>query len=135
MNNVRFLSQKDASTLSTVAESLLRLRSARYNSAEEILDIISSASLVSEGEELPDCVSLYTTVFYNEVGLLEQHSLTIVCPHEANETLGRVSVLAPLALALIGQVKGSIVEVPLPFGQVKFIKLIDVHKPEEALYG
>lgn len=123
----RYLTQDDAAKLSRLAEQLLRVREVRFNAAESLIELISTSILLPENVQRPDCVSLYSRVKYRHVDSDDVRSIEIVCPHDASDTLARVSILAPLAMALIGRPKNSIVEVHLPFNKVQFIEILDVH--------
>lgn len=122
----RFLSQKDAGILSRLAERLLRLREVKINSAEQLVDLISNAILMPENAQRKDCVALYSEVTYREVGTSRLETIFLVCPQETNEALARVSILAPVAMALLGRPVGSIAEITLPFKQVKYVMITDV---------
>jgi regulator of nucleoside diphosphate kinase len=126
MKTERFLSQEDAATLSRLAEHLLRLRDVNMNFAERLIDLIGTAILLPENVRMDDCVALYSKVTYREIGSDQHQSVVIVCPQDTQEALARVSILAPLAMSLLGRPAGSIVEVALPFDQVKFVEIVDV---------
>lgn len=126
MNIERYLTKHDAAVLSRLAEQQLRVRDVRFNAAERLIDLISSSILLPENAERKDCVTLYSRADYRKVGSDERRSLVIVCPQDANEALARVSILAPLALALIGRRRHSIVEVALPFDKVEFVEIMEV---------
>ncbi|WP_019143323.1 GreA/GreB family elongation factor [Noviherbaspirillum massiliense] len=122
----RYLTQNDAATLSRLAEELLRLRDVKVNAGEKLIELISGSMLLPENVRRKDCVSLYSEVTYCKIGPDDQHTVTIVCPQDANQTLAHVSILAPIAMALIGRKLRSIVEVELPFGNVQFVKILDI---------
>jgi len=122
----RFLSQHDASTLSRLAETLLRLRDVKFNHAERLIDLITTSILLPENDYRDDYVSLYSTVVYRAVGTSELKSIVIVCPQDASDTLANVSLLAPLAMALLGRTVGSIVAVTLPFNHMQYVEIVEV---------
>ncbi len=126
MKTDRFLSQEDAATLSRLAEHLLRRRDVNMNFAERLIDLISTSILLPENVRRDDCVALYSKVTYREIGSERRQAIIIVCPNDAQEALARVSILAPLAMSLLGRPAGSIVEVALPFDQVKYVEIVDV---------
>jgi regulator of nucleoside diphosphate kinase len=128
----RYLTQDDATVLSKLAERLLRMRDVKFNTGEQLIELISTAMLLPENVKKKDCVSLYSEVTYCKMDADDQHTLTIVCPQDANQTLARVSILAPLAMALLGRKVRSIVEVELPFSQVMFVKILDVRHLSSA---
>lgn len=122
----RYLTQHDAAMLSKLAEQLLRIRDVDFNLAEKLIDLIATSILLPENAQRKDCVSLYSRVRYRQVGSKDVQSIVIVCPHDSNETLVRVSILAPLAMALVGRPQGSIVEVELPFGRAQLVEILEV---------
>lgn len=122
----RYLTQDDAAVLSRLAERLMRMRDVKFNAGEQLIELISTSVLLPENVKKKDCVSLYSEVTYCKMDADDQHTLTIVCPQDANQELARVSILAPLAMALLGRKVLSIVEVELPFSQVMFVKILSV---------
>lgn len=122
----RYLTQADATVLSRLAEQLLRVRDVKFNAGEDLIDLLSTAILLPENSERKDCVSLYAEVTYSPVGSDDKQIIVIVCPQDANQALARVSVLAPVALALLGRTVGTVVDVPLPFGQMQTVRVLDV---------
>jgi regulator of nucleoside diphosphate kinase len=125
----RFLSQEDAAALSRLAEQLLRLRDVKINPAEQLIELIGSAVLLPVNVERDDCVALHSKVTFREVGSCKLETSVLVCPQQAHEALARVSILAPVALALLGRPLGSIAEVALPFNQVKYLEVVRIEHP------
>lgn len=122
----RYLTQHDAALLSKLAEHMLRVRDVKINAGEALIELISSSILLPDNAVRKDCVSLYSQVTYCEVDSEQRYSVVIVAPQDANQTLARVSVLAPFALAVIGRPVGSLVEIHLPFDKVQFVKILEV---------
>lgn len=122
----RFLSQDDATTLSQLAEHLLRLRDVKLNFAEPLIEIIETSILLPENVRRDDCVALHSQVTYRDVGSDRSETVVIVCPQDASESLAHISILAPLAMALLGRPVGSSVEVVLPFNRIKLVEIVDV---------
>lgn len=112
----RYLSQDDAAVLSRLAEHLLRTGDMHLHAGERLAELIARSILVPESDCPPKFVALDTTVTYREVGSTVLRSLDIVCPRGANPGLAQVSILTPLALALIGRPLGSIAELPYATG-------------------
>jgi len=134
MNIERFLSQNDASILSRLAENLLRLRDLNFNHAERVIELITTSILLPENSRRDDYAGLYSTVIYRAIGTSESKSIVIVCPHDANDTLANVSILSPLAMALIGRVVGSIVAVALPFNRLQYVEILEVRRIRDTLH-
>ena len=58
--------------------------------------------------------------------------LTIVFPNEANIDDGKISVLAPVGIALLGYRVGDVVEWKVPAG-VRTIEILEIiHQPEAS---
>ncbi len=122
----RYLTQRDAAILGRLAEQLLRIRDLKFNTGEKLVELITSSILLPINVQKKDCVTLFSEVTYSRIAADEQHSVMVVCPQDANHALARVSVLAPIGMALIGRKVHSVVEVRLPFGHVEFIKILGV---------
>jgi regulator of nucleoside diphosphate kinase len=70
-------------------------------------------------------------VQYEDVKTHEQGTVTIVYPADADAVSGRISVLSPVGAALLGEAEGSEVELPLPHGQTRRIRIESVlYQPE-----
>jgi len=126
MLNERFLCQKDACLLSRLAEAMLRLRDVKFNFADRLVEFLSGAILLPETSTRVDFVRLNTVVTYRAVGSSRREYLAIVCPQDADDVLARVCVLSPAAMAMLGRLVGSIVEIGLPFGRVQYVEIVDV---------
>lgn len=122
----RFLSQHDAATLSRLAENLLRLPHARYFYAEKLIEILRTAILLPEQCGKTDYACLNSTVMVRPVGTDEVRALLLACPHDANDSLAAATVLTPMAMALLGRVAGSIVDVVQPYNRVQFIQIVGI---------
>ena len=62
----------------------------------------------------------------------EQHSLTLVYPHEADFDKGHVSVLAPVGSALLGLSVGQSIDWVAPGGRQLRLRVTAVHNQPEA---
>ena len=57
--------------------------------------------------------------------------MTISYPAEADPSSGRISVLSPVGSALIGAAENQEIELPLPHGQTRRIRIQNVlYQPE-----
>lgn len=133
MKEERYLTQRDAAILSDLAEELLRVRDTGYNAADALVNLLSSAILLPENEPAPNVVQLYSEVLYRRIGSEDLRSVMLVRPGDTNGELARASVLAPLALALLGRRKGDIVDIRLPFNAVQFVEIVGVGSECTAL--
>lgn len=126
MLNERFITQRDASTLSRLAEGLLRSRDVKPNLAQRLVDLLSNVIPLPETCTREDHVRLHSAVTYRLVGATGHGSVVIACPQDVGHVLASVSILSPLTMALIGHRVGSIVEVHQPFGKVQYVEIVGI---------
>jgi regulator of nucleoside diphosphate kinase len=68
-------------------------------------------------EDLPlDVVSMNATVWFRDLDSNEMECFTLVYPHEADVNNERISVLAPIGMALLGYRVRDVVEWSVPLG-------------------
>lgn len=126
MQHERYLSHRDTVLLAELAETLMRVRDVKFNTGEKLMEIIASSVILAADTLSHDWVGLESECTYRPIGEQETATVAIVVPGQANSALSRVSILAPIALALIGRKVNSVVEVELPFSQVMFVQLLSV---------
>ena len=56
---------------------------------------------------------------------------TVVFPEEANASLGLISVLAPIGIALLGQRNGAVVDVAVP-GGIRRLRIVQVMQSRDS---
>jgi regulator of nucleoside diphosphate kinase len=88
------------------AERLLHLADvarARFPSAAALLNReLERADVVSASQMLPGVVAMGSDVDFRDDLTCEVRRVTLVYPHEADVTMGKISVLTPIGAALIG---------------------------------
>ena len=65
-------------------------------------DELNHADIVAPEEIPPDVVTMRSTIRWKDVDTNEKNIYSIVFPSEANFDEGKLSILAPLATALLG---------------------------------
>jgi regulator of nucleoside diphosphate kinase len=96
---------------------------------EEELD---AAQVIPPAAMPPDVVTISSRVRVREPATGEAFVYTLVLPLEADFERGRISVLAPLGIAILGQRVGDMVEVRAP-GGVRRLRIENVlYQPEAA---
>ena len=122
------VSRKDFSRL----ESVIGGAVGREVEAAEHLESELSRAQVVPPEDVPrDVVTMRSRVRYED-GSGQAKSVTLVYPHEANPSEGRISVLAPLGAALLGLRVGDTIDWPLPGGRTRKIRVTEVEYQPEA---
>lgn len=85
----------------------------------DLEDAIRRAQIISE--DLPnDIVRVGSKVTVVEEGYDDEETYSIVGPHEANPSNGRISNQSPIGRALIGAKVGQVVTAETPGGQMQF---------------
>tara|TARA_R110001599_G_scaffold64023_5_gene179793 strand:- start:102441 stop:102842 length:402 start_codon:yes stop_codon:yes gene_type:complete len=131
MTAIRYLNQKDAIVLQRLAEHQSNLGAAEL--AEKLDDILSSAVLVQGDVRKKNCVGLNSKVTFSKTadGEVSTNAMTIVSPEDASAAESRISILAPLAMALIGRKVNGLVKVQLPYGEAT-LKILEVEHLENT---
>ena len=99
----------------------------------ELLEVeLSRADVVTPEEVPPDVVTMNSRVVFLEEETNTRREVQLVYPQDANGDPGRVSILAPVGVALIGLSVGDSIEFPMPGGRTKRIKVLEVTWQPEA---
>jgi len=107
-------------------EKLSSLVAAAQPSVAELLEEELGRATVVPSEELPnDVVAMNSKVSFKDLDTGKESTITLVYPNEADIDEGKVSVFAPVGLALIGLRVGQVINWPLPHGKQKKIKVIE----------
>ena len=82
--------------------------------ADKLEEELEFAEVVPPEKIPPDIVTMRSKVKLEDLDTGEESSYTIVFPTEANFDEGKISILAPIATALLGNKLGSTVEFEAP---------------------
>ncbi|HEX7054309.1 MAG TPA: GreA/GreB family elongation factor [Burkholderiales bacterium] len=107
------------------AAALARLRS------DALSELLMDARLVADDALPEDCVALGSRVTYREEGDAAPRTVTLVTPEAADAAAGRISVLSPIGLALIGRRRGASSEARLPNGRRVALRVLDTAEAAE----
>ena len=110
-----YVTNSDRDRLANMIE-LTRERDDRANFmyVGKLEDELESAEVVAPADIPPDVVTMRSKVKLKDLDTNEEKIYSIVFPSEANLDEGKISILAPLATALLGYKRGNIVEVEAP---------------------
>ena len=93
---------------------------------------LEEAEIVAPEEIPPDVVTMRSKVKLNDLDTGEETIYSIVFPTEANSDEGKISILAPLATALLGYRRGDMVEFQAP-SRVRRLKIEEIlYQPESS---
>jgi regulator of nucleoside diphosphate kinase len=93
---------------------------------------LDRAVLVRSEEVPPDVVTMNSRVELEDVDTGERKRITLVFPERANVRLGRISVLAPMGMAILGCQERQILEWEMPGGLRRLRVRRILFQPEAA---
>jgi regulator of nucleoside diphosphate kinase len=98
-------------------------------SLDRLEEELDRATLVPDDKLAPDIVTVGSRVRLVDVNMGEERRFTLVLPSRANVDEGRVSILAPLGMAVLGYRALDEVAWDLPGGR-RLLRLEEVVPPE-----
>jgi regulator of nucleoside diphosphate kinase len=106
----------------------------RVGDGAELLAAALRSAITVPPELIPrDVVTMRSRVVLKDVGSGHRRAVALVYPEEAALHTGRVSVLSPLGVALLGLSEGALVAWPLPSGRTVVLRVESVgYQPEAA---
>jgi regulator of nucleoside diphosphate kinase len=99
--------------------------------AEELLAELDRAKVVDDGRLAPDVVRMGSSLRFTS-GLGEDRNVALVFPGEADIAEGKVSVLTPIGVALIGLSAGQSIDWTARDGRVHRLTVETVQPPASA---
>jgi regulator of nucleoside diphosphate kinase len=100
--------------------------------AERLGAELDRAIVVDPARLRDDVVTIDSRVTFEDARSGVLREIVVVYPAAADASAGRISVLAPIGAALIGQRQGDEIEWPLPDGRVARIRVLAVSQPSRA---
>ncbi|MDA8743549.1 nucleoside diphosphate kinase regulator [Rubripirellula amarantea] len=91
---------------------------------------LEQANVVGRGEVPADVVTMNSTVVIKDMKSKETETFTLVYPDEANIADGRLSILAPLGIAILGYRVGDTIHWKIPNGEGRWRVERIVYQPE-----
>jgi len=126
-----FVAEGDARRLSfllsgrdSAAHDLAHLRELRAE--------LERAIIVAPRDIPAGVITMYSAVTVADLTSHSRREITLVYPHEAEPSAGKISVLAPLGTALLGYRQGDEVEWLMP-GGIRRLRIEQVRSCDEAV--
>ena len=125
------LTDKDYTRLKQLSLQLARQADGLQAGLETLEEILDLARVVKPEAVPTNVVTMHSRVLFEDVRTGEKGTVTIVYPAEADVSTRRISILSPVGAALIGEAEGAEVELPVPHGQTRRIRILEVlYQPE-----
>ena len=126
-----WLTAQDYNRLRLLLAELTRQSRSMQAGVDTLEELLDFARVVNPEKVPHNVVTMNSRVLFEDVRTGENGTVTIVYPGDVDPTSGKISVLSPVGAALLGEAEGNEVELPLPHGQVRRIRISNVlYQPE-----
>lgn len=130
-NAAIWITDQDYNRLKRLLAGLMRQSPAMQGGVDALEEILDLARVVHPEKVPESIVTMNSRVLFEDLRTSEKGTVTIVYPDDADPSRGTISVLSPVGAALLGESEGAKVDLPLPHGRTRRIKIIDVlYQPE-----
>ncbi|GIK87628.1 MAG: RNA polymerase-binding protein Rnk [Betaproteobacteria bacterium] len=126
-----WLTDQDYTRLKRVLDARKRESRSIEQELETLEELLELARVVRPERVPENVVTMNSRVLFRDVRTDDEGTVTIAYPSEADPSSGRISVLSPVGAVLIGSAEGDELELPLPHGQTRCIRIESVlYQPE-----
>lgn len=132
MERTIYITEFDKHRLSELVEELQRTGYAHREALRGLEGELNRAIVVSSQEVPPEVITMNSRVRLYDVDLEEDLIVTLVFPEAADPAEGKVSVLAPIGMAMLGYRVGDTFEWQVPNGISRMKVLEILYQPEAA---
>lgn len=127
-----YITDADLQRLQNLIEERLGQPSRENRLLEELEAELLHAELVSPQDIPPDVITMNSTARLQDLVTKKELEYTLVYPAEANIENNRVSILAPVGIAMIGYRVGDTVTWKIPAGTKRLKVKKILYQPEAA---
>ncbi|MDC0709008.1 nucleoside diphosphate kinase regulator [Stigmatella sp. ncwal1] len=125
------ITTEDMTRLRAVVER--HLEGSKAAAAEQLELELERARVVQPEQIPPNVVTMRSRILFEDLETGRRREASLVYPEEANIDQSRVSILAPVGLAVLGLQVGDIIEWPLPNARLGKFRILEVlYQPEAA---
>ncbi|RPI42952.1 MAG: nucleoside diphosphate kinase regulator [Betaproteobacteria bacterium] len=126
------VTRPDAIKLAALADNLARLPSDLAEQADLLREVIDLAQIVTSDSIPPEVVTLDSEVLFEDAASGKTARITLVLPDAFDSAAGRISVVSPMGRSLLGREVGDEVEVSVPRGEVRRVRVLAIPYQPEA---
>ena len=126
------LSARDAEVLALMLGERRRQHAREAAAAAALADLLVEARLVPHEKVPADRIAMNSRVTYREEPHGMRRSVVLVHPIEADAASGRISVLSPVGLALLGRTPEAVVTADVP-GKALKLRILEASRNRELL--
>ncbi len=99
---------------------------------ERLIDEIARAKLVAPASMRDDVVTIGSEVTYRDLGMARLHTVSVVYPEDADIEKGRISVLTPVGVALLGLSQGAVISWTTRDDETRQLQVLAVTPPKAS---
>jgi len=127
------LSSTRLAELEALSEGMMRRNP---DLAEQLVEELGRARIVTPSRLRPEVVDIGRKVTYRDETTGKDHTVTLVFPQDADISNGRISVMTPIGVALIGLAEEAVFHWETRDGHRREVKILKVFPLErKALHG
>jgi regulator of nucleoside diphosphate kinase len=131
-NSVIWLTEQDLNRLRHLIADLTRAARGAQAGVETLEEILDLSRVVPVSDVPSNAVTMNSQIVIDDLDSGKQRTVTIVYPDDADALSGRVSVLSPVGIALLGLTEGAETEIRLPHDRQARIRIRKVAYQPEA---
>ena len=131
-NRTIYITEFDKHRLSELIDELHRIGYANRDALRRLEGELGRAQIVAPTEVPPDVITMNSKARLYDLEFEEAMTVTLVFPEDADPTQDKVSVLAPIGMAMLGYRVGDTFEWEVPEG-VSRLKVLEIlYQPDAA---
>ena len=124
------VTQEDKKKLMALIESRMQWHTRDKEHLEMLAQELDRAEVVLSRDIPADTVTMHSHVLVRDLDTGRESEYTLVFPTDAEIAQGKISILAPIATALLGYREGDEIEWPTPGGRRHFKVIKVLYQPE-----
>ncbi|OPZ75121.1 MAG: Regulator of nucleoside diphosphate kinase [Firmicutes bacterium ADurb.Bin456] len=132
MSRQIFITEVDRKRLQKFINEAKEFRSGNLESLRELEQELSRAQVVATSEIPHEVITMNSKVLLKDLDSGEEMIYTLVYPADANLMEDKISVLAPVGMAILGFRMGDVVDWKVPDGLVRLKVEKILYQPEAA---
>jgi regulator of nucleoside diphosphate kinase len=126
------ITQNDMEKLTALLASRLKLQTRDREHLEMLAQELDRAEVVRSTDIPDDTITMHSHVLIRDLDTGRESTYTLVFPPAADIAKGKISILAPIATALLGYREGDEIEWPTPGGRRRLNVVQVLYQPEAA---
>lgn len=131
-NSVVWLTEHDLNRLRQLIADLTRQTRGMQAGVETLEELLDLGRVVPPQDIPRNVVTMNSKIVFEELQMREKRTVTVVYPEDADPVAGKISVLSPVGIALLGLAEGTEAELPLPHGRTACIAIREISYQPEA---